>query len=101
MMGGQGGMPGASHHLAHHLLNVGLGRREVPHLTWPACCRRASSLHSRCSRATPSLWSSSGGRWEEVAVPSLLLPATRPSDRFFDDASLCLSSKSSQRHLTL
>ena len=39
--------------------------------------------------------------FQEAAVPSLLLPATRPSDRFFDDASLCLSSKLSQRHLTL
>ena len=72
--------------------------------------RLASSLHSRCSRATLSLWSSSGGRWEvesislkfdfselktwfqEVAVPSPLLPATRPSDRLAH-ASLCLSFK--------
>merc|ERR1712079_707167 len=41
----------------------------------------ASSLHSRCSRATLSLWSSSGGRWEEVAVPSPLPLATLPSDQ--------------------
>ena len=64
--------------------------QEVPHLTWPACCRLpfyftkclcpyiilfsrpASSLHSRCSRATLSLWSSSGGRWEVETIHDLI-----------------------------
>merc|ERR1719291_1422185 len=95
-MGGPGGMDLSSFLNNPALMNMATTMLQDPNLTWPAYCRLASSLHSRCSRATLSLWSSSGGRWEEVAAPSPLLPATHPSDRLAH-ASLCLMSKSSQR----
>ena len=76
------------------------GARAVCTLHCTLNCRPASSSPSRCSRATPSWWSSSGGRWEEVGAtphhsppptlslppsqvaeaPSPLPPATRRSD---------------------